>query len=76
MARDAIQLANYLNELERVVDQMPTIFLNSKKSMQSSFNTMIAYRDDPDTPAAYAVIIQEKIVSGKALVQAMLDGVT
>ena len=76
MPRDAIQLANYLNELERVVDQMPTIFSNSKNSMQISFNTMVAYRDDPETPVAYVTIIQDKIIAGKTVIQTMLNNIT
>ena len=75
MPRNEIEIKAYLDELARVVNQMPTILLNSKNSMQSSFNTMIAYRDDPDSPANYSTIIQEKIDAGKALVQTMLDNV-
>ena len=76
MPRDEIEVKAFLDELVNIVTQMPIVFLNSKNSIQTSFNTMIAYRDDPDTPTEYIDLIQNKIDAGKTIIQTMLNNLT
>lgn len=76
MALNEIDQLIFNNRLGEQMDTAVTNFINYKSRLQQIFDGIQGYIDNPDTPTEFIDDLEEKKTQGKALLQAMLNGIS